>query len=76
VVDYDTNRSTKRDELFGRGRVNSDAVVEVGLGGAHFHRDTKSLQHLVAPDALHVETDHLQQNAVRISVVSSGQHDR
>lgn len=51
--------SAERDQFFWRGRVNGDGVIEVGLCCSHFHRNGKTLQHLITANALHVDPNHL-----------------
>ena len=50
--------SSQGDQLLRGSRVDGDDVVKVLLGGAHPDGHPESLQHLVAPPANHVETDH------------------
>lgn len=39
--------------------MNGDRVVEVGLGGPHFHCYSEALKHLIAANPLHVDANHL-----------------
>ena len=48
-----------RCPILTRRRVDGHTAVEVGLGGAHLHRDTEALQHLVAGHANQVHAHHL-----------------
>ena len=54
--------SPHRDHLLAAGRVYGNAVVEIGLGGAHLHGNAEPLQHLVAAHALHVKADDLRRD--------------
>lgn len=40
--------------------MNGNGLVKVCFGGTHFDRNSEALEHLVAAQALHVETDHLE----------------
>lgn len=42
--------------------MNGDRVVEVGLGGPHFHCYSEALKHLIAANPLHVDANHLGEN--------------
>lgn len=50
---------THRDELLRRGGVNGNSIVKVCFGCTHFDGHRESLQHLIAAQALHVQTHHL-----------------
>ncbi|CAN8032142.1 unnamed protein product, partial [Ixodes persulcatus] len=51
-------RLPHRNQLFGGRRVDGDAVVELGLGGAHLDGHPKPLQDLVCAVADHVQPHH------------------
>ena len=44
-------------QLLGTGGVDRDSVVEIGLGGTHFHGHGETLQHLVGAVADDVQAD-------------------
>lgn len=50
---------THCNKLLGGGGVNGDSLVKVCFGSTHFNGHSKALQHLVATQALHVQTHHL-----------------
>lgn len=50
--------SAHRNELFSRSRVNSHAVIKIGLSRAHFDGNSKTLQHFVGGVANHVQAHH------------------
>ena len=47
-----------RDQLLGCGRMQRHRGVEIGLGGAHFHRDGGDLDHFRGPFTDNMTANH------------------